>query len=56
MEAFPLERRLTAIPAADVDGYSRLMHGDEEATMATLTPVALSLTVIEASCCTDQLG
>jgi len=23
--------------AADVEGYSRLMHGDEEATMATLS-------------------
>src|SRR6202043_909437 len=33
----PLERRLVAILAADVEGYSRLMHGDEEATMATLS-------------------
>jgi adenylate cyclase len=37
MEAPPLERRLVAILAADVEGYSRLMHGDEEATMATLS-------------------
>jgi adenylate cyclase len=37
MEAPPLERRLAAILAADVEGYSRLMHGDEEATMATLS-------------------
>jgi adenylate cyclase len=37
MEAPPLERRLMAILAADVEGYSRLMHGDEEATMATLS-------------------
>jgi class 3 adenylate cyclase len=29
MEAPPLERRLAAILAADVEGYSRLMHGDE---------------------------
>jgi adenylate cyclase len=36
-EAPPLERRLAAILAADVEGYSRLMHGDEEATMATLS-------------------
>jgi hypothetical protein len=36
MEAPPVERRLAAILAADVEGYSRLMHGDEEATMATL--------------------
>src|SRR3984893_17368561 len=37
MEAPPLERRLAAILAADVEGYSRLMHGDEEAKMATLS-------------------
>ena len=37
MEAPPLERRLAAILAADVEGYSRLMHQDEEATMATLS-------------------
>lgn len=32
-----MERRLAAILAADVEGYSRLMHGDEEATLATLS-------------------
>jgi adenylate cyclase len=37
MEAPPIERRLAAILSADVAGYSRLMHGDEEATMATLS-------------------
>src|SRR6201993_4461864 len=37
MEAPPVERRLAAILAADVEGYRRLMHGDEEATMATLS-------------------
>src|SRR6267154_6279030 len=37
MEAPPLERRLAAILAADVEGYSRLMHGNEEATIATLS-------------------
>jgi class 3 adenylate cyclase len=37
MEAPPLERRLAAILAADVEGYSRLMNLDEEATMATLS-------------------
>ena len=37
MEAPPLERRLAAIMAADVEGYSRLMSLDEEATMATLS-------------------
>jgi adenylate cyclase len=37
MEAPPVERRLAAILAADVEGYSRLMHGDEDATLATLS-------------------
>jgi TolB-like protein/class 3 adenylate cyclase/Tfp pilus assembly protein PilF len=32
-----VERRLSAILAADVAGYSRLMHHDEEATHAQLT-------------------
>jgi TolB-like protein/class 3 adenylate cyclase/Tfp pilus assembly protein PilF len=32
-----VERRLSAILAADVAGYSRLMHHDEEATHAKLT-------------------
>src|SRR6476620_6966310 len=32
-----VDRRLTAIMAADVAGYSRLMHNDEEATHAKLS-------------------
>src|SRR4029450_4410387 len=32
-----IERKLSAILAADVAGYSRLMHNDEEATHAKLT-------------------
>jgi class 3 adenylate cyclase len=32
-----VERRLAAILTADVAGYSRLMHSDEEATHARLT-------------------
>src|ERR1700755_45730 len=32
-----VERRLSAILAADVAGYSRLMHDDEEVTHAKLT-------------------
>ena len=32
-----VERRLSAILAADVAGYSRLMHNDGEATHAKLT-------------------
>jgi len=37
MEAPPLERKLAAILAADVEGYSRLMHDNEELTLSTLT-------------------
>ena len=37
MEAPEVERRLAAIMAADVEGYSRLMHRDEEMTMALLS-------------------
>jgi len=37
IEAPPLERKLVAILAADVEGYSRLMHVDEEGTLATLS-------------------
>jgi len=36
MEAPPLERKLIAILAADVAGYSRLMGIDEEGTLARL--------------------
>ena len=32
-----IERRLAAILSADVQGYSRLMHEDETATIRTLT-------------------
>ena len=31
------KRKLTAILSADVEGYSRLMGDDEEATIRTLT-------------------
>jgi class 3 adenylate cyclase len=37
MEAPPLERKLVAIFAADVAGYSRLMEADEEATLVMLS-------------------
>ena len=37
MEAPPIERKLVAILAADVQGYSRLMGIDEENTLATLS-------------------
>jgi TolB-like protein/class 3 adenylate cyclase len=42
-----VERRLSAILAADVAGYSRLMHGDEEATHAKLS--ALLADAVEPS-------
>ena len=37
MEAPPLERKLVAIFAADVAGYSRLMEADEDKALATLS-------------------
>src|SRR4029078_5602475 len=37
MEAPPLERKLVAILAADVEGYSRHMEIDEEGPLATLS-------------------
>ena len=37
VEEPPLGRKLVAILAADVEGYSRLMHEDEEGALATLT-------------------
>lgn len=36
-----IERRLSAILAADVAGYSRLMHHDEESTHAKLTALLM---------------
>ena len=38
-----IERRLAAILAADVAGYSRLMHSDEEATHANLTALLVNV-------------
>jgi adenylate cyclase len=37
MEAPPLQRKLVAILAADVAGFSRLMEADEEQALATLS-------------------
>ena len=37
-----MERKLTAILCADVFGYSRLMGGDEEATLVTLTALGFA--------------
>src|SRR5258707_15669524 len=38
-----VERRLLAILAADVAGYSRLMHSDEEPTHAKLTALLMDV-------------
>src|ERR671936_447403 len=38
-----IERRLSAILAADVAGYSRLMHHDEEATHANLAALLVEV-------------
>ncbi len=38
-----VQRRLAAILAADVAGYSRLMGEDEEGTLATLTALISEL-------------
>jgi adenylate cyclase len=37
LEAHSVERKLAAIFAADVEGYSRLMERDEVGTLRTLT-------------------
>ena len=37
MEKQGFKRKLTAILSADVEGYSRLMGNDEEATVQTIT-------------------
>src|ERR1700724_1439967 len=39
-----VERRLAAILAADVAGYSRLMEADEEGTLAALKAIRRELT------------
>jgi hypothetical protein len=37
VEAFRVERKLVAILAADIEGYSRHMERDEATTLATLS-------------------
>ena len=41
-----LKRRLTAILSADVEGYSRLMRDDEEATIQKLTAYRTAMTTL----------
>jgi adenylate cyclase len=38
-----VERRLSAVLAADVAGYSRFMHSDEEATHAKLSALLMEV-------------
>ena len=40
------KRKLTAILTADVEGYSRLMDDDEEATVRTLTAYRTAISVL----------
>ena len=40
------KRKLTAILSADVEGYSRLMQDDEEATIRTLTAYREAMTTL----------
>ena len=44
MNTEEFKRRLTAILSADVEGYSRLMRDDEEATIRTLTTYRTAMT------------
>jgi len=48
-----VQRRLAAILAADVSGYSRLMGENEEGTLATLTS---HLTEMIEPCVTEHRG
>lgn len=50
VEVPPLERKLVAILAADVEGYSRLMHENEEQALATLTGHRAVIDSLIASC------
>ncbi len=53
MPADPVQRRLAAILAADVAGYSRLMGENEEGTLATLTA---HLTELIEPCIAEHSG
>jgi class 3 adenylate cyclase len=44
MNTTDLTRRLSAILSADVEGYSRLMRDDEEATVHTITTYRTAMT------------
>jgi adenylate cyclase len=44
MSTTDLTRRLSAILSADVEGYSRLMRDDDEATVQTITTYRTAMT------------
>jgi len=44
MNTQEFKQRLTAILSADVEGYSRLMRDDEEATVRTITSYRTAMT------------
>jgi adenylate cyclase len=48
-----MERRLTAILAADVVGYSRLMTIDETGTLAALTSLRKIWSTLKSASTTD---
>jgi hypothetical protein len=54
MAASRTERRLAAILAADVVGYSRLVEQDEAATLAALEAFDLNLPAVEARRARDE--
>ena len=43
------KRKLAAILSADVEGYSRLMDDDEEATIRTLTSYRIALSDLSSN-------
>ena len=46
------KRKLAAILSADVEGYSRLMDDDEEATVRTLTAYRTAIAdLVQHQCC-----
>ena len=46
-----IQRRLAAILAADVAGYSRLMGADEVGTLAALKALRREIMMTDAGCC-----
>lgn len=55
MQEQSVERRLAAILAADVVGYSRLMEADEVGTLARLKTIRLELIDPAIAKCKDRI-